>query len=247
MLKYIERKLIDKFENKKSFTREELYNFFQSFEPDLKKGTFGWRIYNLKERGIIFPIKRGVYLICKKPIYKPNISKTLIKMGKMVSKKFEEVNYCLWEIQWLNDFSKHQITKEMIIVNVEQELMETLYFFIKDNISKDSYINPSEEIFNYYISEDRLPIIVKKLVTRSPILKERISGVDIFMPTLEKILVDLFVDKDLFTFVPRSELLYIYQNVFENYFLNYTKLYYYARRRRIDKELKSFIRKNVFI
>lgn len=35
------------------FTRKELYEFYRYFEPDLKEGTFGWRICDRKDKNII--------------------------------------------------------------------------------------------------------------------------------------------------------------------------------------------------
>jgi len=60
MSNILENKLIKEFQDKKYFTREELFDFYRYFEPDLKEGTFGWRIYNLKKRNIIKPLKRGL-------------------------------------------------------------------------------------------------------------------------------------------------------------------------------------------
>ena len=53
MPKIIENKLIQEFKDRGSFTREELFDFFRQFEPDLKEGTLAWRIYDLKNRNII--------------------------------------------------------------------------------------------------------------------------------------------------------------------------------------------------
>ena len=69
MPRIIENKLIEEFKNKGSFSRDELFEFFRSYEPDLKVGTFGWRIYDLRNKNIIKPLRRGVYTISLKPKY----------------------------------------------------------------------------------------------------------------------------------------------------------------------------------
>ena len=70
MPKIIENRLIEAFKDRSSFNRDELYDFYLDFEPDLKENTFGWRIYDLKKKDIIKTIGRGLYVISYKPKYK---------------------------------------------------------------------------------------------------------------------------------------------------------------------------------
>lgn len=57
--KNIENTLIEAFKEHSSFDRNELYDFYRDFEPDLMDGTFSWRIYDLKNKDIIKTIGRG--------------------------------------------------------------------------------------------------------------------------------------------------------------------------------------------
>ena len=82
MPKIIENRLIEEFRDRESFSRNELFEFFKYYEPDLKEGTFGWRIYDLKNKNIIKPLMRGVYTISYKPKYKPEVSQDLFKIGR---------------------------------------------------------------------------------------------------------------------------------------------------------------------
>lgn len=49
-----------KFKNK-PFTSKEFYNFYLKEEPNLKETTFRWRVHSLKNDGIIYSPKRGLY------------------------------------------------------------------------------------------------------------------------------------------------------------------------------------------
>ena len=53
MLKFVENKFIAEFKDRESFSRDELFDFFRLYEPDLKEGTFGWRVFDLKNKNII--------------------------------------------------------------------------------------------------------------------------------------------------------------------------------------------------
>jgi hypothetical protein len=113
MPKVLENRLIEEFKDKESFSREELFQFYRYFEPELKEGTFGWRIYDLKNRNIIKPLKRGLYVISYKPKYKPDISPNLLKIAKQLSEKFDEVKHSVWETVWLNEFAQHQRVNQL--------------------------------------------------------------------------------------------------------------------------------------
>ncbi len=73
-------KFIDQFKDRESFTRQELYDFFKSYEPDLKESTFAWRIYDLKNRDMIKSKGQGIYTFNKKPIFKPPIDRKLSRI-----------------------------------------------------------------------------------------------------------------------------------------------------------------------
>ena len=245
MPKIIENKLIEEFKERESFSREELFEFFRFFEPNLKEGTFGWRIYDLKNKNIIKPLKRGLYTISYKPKFKPVLSSELIKLTKKVQEKFKEVKYCIWETDWLNEFSQHQTSKRILIIEIEKDFVESLYYYLKDTFTHDLYFNPDNKAIDFYISESNFPVVIKKLITRSPIEKRTENKLKLSTPLLEKILVDLFAEEKLFYFYQGSELMHIYENAINHYTINFTKLFSYAKRREREQEIKSFIMNNM--
>jgi len=246
MPKIIENRLIEKFKNRDAFSREELFDFFRYFEPDLKEGTFGWRIYDLKNKNIIKSIQRGYYTVSYKSKYKPDISGEIVKLAKVISGRFEDVKYCLWNTDWMNEFSQHQSGKKIIIIEIEKDFVESLYYELRDNFGFDFYINPDEKTINFYISESQSPVVIKKLITRSPISKRVEKKIQFYTPLIEKILVDLFTENKLFYFYQGAELRHIYENTIKNYILNYTKLFSYAKRREREQDIKQFMINNMY-
>ena len=63
----MQNKLLDTFKERCLFDRNELYEFYIGFEPDLNKRTFNWRIHNLIKKDIIKPVAHGLYTISEKP------------------------------------------------------------------------------------------------------------------------------------------------------------------------------------
>ena len=245
MPKIIENRLIEEFKDRESFSREELFEFFKHFEPDLKEGTFGWRIYDLKNKNIIKPIMRGLYTISYKPKYKPEFSDQLLKLTRKLIDKFEDVKFCIWDTKWLNEFSQHQASKNIIIIEVERDFLDSFFYELKDIYKGDVFIAPDEKTINFYVAESMQPIVIKRLVTRSPISKRTEKRIKFYTPFLEKILVDVFAEDKLFYYSQGSELVHIYENAFKSYDINYTKLFSYAKRREKDNDIKTFLNNNM--
>jgi hypothetical protein len=83
---------------------------------------------------------------------------------------------------------------------------------------------------------DSRVIFVKNLVSEAPL--QEVSGVP--MPTLEKLLVDILRDTDFF-YLQGSESDRIIENAFNLYTINRNRLFRYADRRKVKKELSSIL------
>jgi hypothetical protein len=245
MPKIIENRLIDEFKERDSFTRDDLFEFYRSFEPDLKEGTFGWRIYDLKARNIIRPLKRGLYAISYKPRYKPELSSELLKLAKTITDKFDDAKYCIWATEWLNELSQHQSSRRIILIEIEKDYLESLYYELKDTSRKELYLNPDEKAIDFYVAESDRPVVIKKLITRSPVASRSEKRLQVFTPLLEKILVDLFADDKLFYYVQGSELIHIFEHAISHYAINFTTLFSYAKRREREEDIKKFMMNHI--
>lgn len=237
----IENKLIEEFKSHEVFSRDELLEFYRFFEPDLKEGTFGWRIHDLKQKNIIQLVRRGHYTISSNPKYKPEPSDELLKIAKLISERFEDVKHCVWETDWLNEFSQHQTSKRMVLIEIEKEFVESLYYEIKDSFDQDVFLNPDRKTIDFYVAESNRPVVIRNLITRSPLSEQTEKKIRFFTPQLEKILVDIFAEHKLFYFYQGGELIHIYQNALERYTLNFTTLFSYAKRREREQEIKLFL------
>ncbi len=246
MSKFLENRLIEEFRDKEFFTRGELFQFYRYFEPELKEGTFGWRIYDLKNRNIIKPLKRGLYVISYKPEYTPDISANLFKVARHTVEKFDEVKHCIWETAWLNEFAQHQSSRSILFIEIEKGFEESLFYTLKDSFHKEVFLNPDEKTIDFYVSESNQPIIIKKLLTRAPLSKRTENKIKFHTPTLEKIMVDLFAEKRLFYYLQGGELIQIYENILSTYTINFTRFFSYAKRREREQDIKQFMTDHMF-
>jgi hypothetical protein len=152
----------------------------------------------------------------------------------------------MWEITWLNEFALHQTSNSSLFIEIEKGFEESLFYELKDTMYKEVFLNPDKKVINFYIAESNQPIIIKRLLTRAPLSKRTEQRVKFYTPTLEKILVDLFAEEQLFYYFQGSDLMYIYEHAITSYSVNFTRLFSYAKRRERERDTKEFMTNQMF-
>lgn len=221
---------------KMSFISKELYQFYLNYEPDLKENTFRWRIYNLKKLRIISSVKRGTYIIESRNIFSPPVNQNLKRMYKKIKEQFPYSEVSIWETNWLANYMVHQPITGNVIIEVDRDAMVSVFSFLQET-KNNVFLNPNRYEVETYLLTGRNNIIVKNLLAESPIqLKDKI-----YVPKIEKIMVDLFTDKDLFVTYQGKELANIFEAFFESYSINQSTLNRYATKRKVKERLMNFL------
>lgn len=233
---FIIEQLKKDFKGRETFSREELYDFYRKFEPDLKETTFRWRIYDLKNKQIIATISRELFTLSYKPVFKPEIEDTERKIFAKIDKQFPSLKFCIWSTKIVKEFMLHIPGKYISILQVEKDAIEPTYRFLKDQNFQNVFIEPEEKEIERYIFETETAIVLQPLISKSPIQKVN----TVATTTLEKLIVDLYSDKKLFAAFQGSEYVHIINNAFKRYSIDFTKLFQYAKRRTKETELLEF-------
>ena len=125
-----------------------------------------------------------------------------------------------------------------IIIEVEKGTEDSVCYFLSD-IRKNVFLNPSGDILDKYSQENKNQIIIKNLVTDAPIQKIN----NLKTSTLEKIIVDLIIDDEIFSEYKGRDLEDIITNAYQFYSIQEDKLLRYAGRRRKRSFVEQFIKK----
>lgn len=234
----MDKNIIDKvqneFKNSDKIAVRELNLFFRKQLPNITDATISWYIHQLYKESVINRVGRGIYSLSDKLVFRPDISAKLIKLYKKVQKAFPFIEFCVSETSWLNSFMIHQQVRHRLIVEIEKDAVESVFRKISE-INKHVYLNPNAEIYELYIS-DFESIIIKTLTSQSPL--KTIDGIKI--PELEKILVDILSDVDLYA-AQQDEKEYIYNEVYLRYNINMSKLIRYAKRRNRESQARNLM------
>ena len=232
---------LNKYFGKKTFTRNELFEFYLQNEPGLNSNTFAWRIYHLKKNGIIKEIGRGLYSIYDKNKYSLQLNKNLEKTAHNISKTFTDITFCISESNWINEFSNHQFSNIFTIIEIEKDYLESVFFNLKKS-TNNIFLKPNETEMERYISDVDNAIILIPLITRAPIQKSK-NG-KYYIPTLEKLLIDIYIKNSPYFFLTDSEIETSLINALTKYNINQTTLLAYAERRGKKKNILEFLKEN---
>lgn len=234
--KLYQKQLRAYFKGNDSFEVSDISEFYEQFEPDLKRGTLDWRIHELVKEEIIYRISRGTYTLSEVQKYVPSISLSLKQLFGKLKKEFPYTNICIWSTKWLSQWMLHIPNTYLTVVESEKDTESSVFHFLRE-IRNNVFLQPSSGILENYANFEKDIIIVKTLITQAPIREKEKTVI----PEIEKILVDIAVDSELFEAYQGRDLEMIYQNVQDQYTINQSRLLRYAGRRNKTEEIKTLL------
>ena len=119
---------------------------------------------------------------------------------------------------------------------MERDATEVVFHYLQENY-KGVFLTPEQDMMSKYVGLDRRNVVVKALVSESPLIER--GGV--MMPMLEKLLVDLNCDADFFMY-QGIEWEHIMDNAFSLYNVNTSVLLRYAGRRNRKETVEQYLK-----
>ena len=229
----IENQINTYFQTRDKISRDELVALIKKDFANWTDNTINIYISSLQKKGIIHSLSRGMYALGNEETFQPHLNNKLVKIASIINKTFPFIKYCVWESALLNDLMRHQTFKNFTIVEVEKIASEQVFNQLNTHFS-NIFINPDEKTIERYIATLDNAIIIKNLNSEAPIQKWN----NINVPTLEKILVDIIADDELFA-AQQGELEFIFKSAFDKYNINEAKMKRYASRRNRETEIKN--------
>lgn len=206
------------------------------FEPNVKQTTINWRIYTLVQMKVLSRIGRGEFCLGEGLIYVPEITPRMKTVYKKLKKAFPFLEICIWNTSIINEFMRHQPGRFYLIIEVEKEATKSVFFFLKE-MKYPVFVEPTNDILEKYLPTDKEAIIIKPLVSEAP--SQNIDGLCTI--SLEKLLVDIFCDKVVFSAQQGAEMKTIFKEAFGKYSLNQNRILRYASRRRKKESFKNYL------
>lgn len=192
-------------------------------------------LLTLKSEGAVFSAGRGVYSSVAKEFRFEEKSR-VAEIRQFLKKQYPELDFLIWNTLYFQPYYHHMQTHNITFVEVEADAMRPVadsisrhYRFV--TIEKRCRVKPR----NFDITRD--PIVVKLLIKDSPRKGHT--------PTLEKMLIDLFVIKDKYSTMPDNDYWELWRSIDDLFRVNVSSLITYAKTRRYFQDLFSQLIDNV--
>jgi len=192
----------------------------------IARNTLSWHLSNLCRRGKLKRIGRGIYTAHISNTFQVKANAKARSLFKVLSKQFPLADFCVYGGGVITPLLHDLTPNNSIYIETNREVTESVFNVLLPKYKGRIFLSPTKKIATTYIDFSRENIIVKPLITESPLM---LDG-KVPVPTIEKLLVDTRVDAD-FYFLHGYENLEMLRTAITHYDVNQTRLLRYADRR----------------
>ncbi len=215
----------DQLNSMEIFSRNDFYDAYKEKNGVKTGDALEYALRKAVENGSIVRIGRNQYSCMKaKRPYVHSYSSEANRVAQEIQKEYPAIDFRIFELTQLNPFVNHLFAHNSIFVSVENEAVEYVFDTLRVDYPGRVMLKPkAEEYFRYRVDDQ---IVITRLPSESP------KGADVpWHCRLEKMLVDVKVDKLLSQIVSPREYDLIYEEAFERYLVDVNAMYRYARRK----------------
>jgi len=226
------------------FNRQDLLDSLLILDPDYNAGSFNRHFSKLLSAGFLECIGKNLYIKAnqnsKKEIYTYNTpSDELLTAEAIITSEFPLVDFIIWETVSLNEFVNHLIANNTIIVMVERMLTDSIFYFLQSHFPSVLITPTADDMMRYGQNGS---FVIERLSYRYPKnLKQK------HRCSIEKLIVDLFAERLLDILISKGDYPAALETMFERYTINETRLFNYARDRRVEEEIRNMIKEKTNI
>lgn len=200
----------------------------------LERPRLNWYLARMAEDGKIVRVARGTYAVSAgRKLFRPEPGPKAAGLYRRFHEEFPQMGICVYEGPWLFRFMHHLSSNQVTYIEVEKDIAETVFHRLQDE-GETVFLRPDADLIYKYVNMDAGAVFVKSLTSESPL---QTAG-ETKVPTLEKLLVDMYCDPDFF-YLQGAEYHRIMHNARSQYVINLSRLLRYARRRNVAGAIQT--------
>ena len=187
-------------------------------------------LYRLAEANTVFDAGRGWYSTISTSFTPRYVS--INKIVRQIEKQFPLLQFSVWSTEQLQPFAHHLIGRFTVYVYTDTDAINSVTHFLQSH-KHTAYPNPRQSEVEKYITSTNNRVIVRPLITEEPL--------DGHYATIEKTLIDLFLEKDRLFLMDSKEYKRIFENLIFSNRINMGRLFRYAARRNIRTNIVKLL------
>lgn len=228
--------LLDKLKGMGAFSRLDIYKAMLESGGNPSRSVANHTLDKLIREGYVKRTGRNEYSAGKEEKeYSYLHSDYARTIASEITEAHPYLDFRIFELVQLNEFVNHQLAHNIIFVSVEGELEGDVFDTLWSGHQGNVLLKPSSDELFRYMSDNM--IVIVKLPTESP------KGASEFWDTrLEKMLVDIAVDKLMRKIVYTGEYPAIYGDATQKYIIDRNMMRRYATRRGSLEKFRNFLK-----
>lgn len=232
---------LDELKKQKAFSRKELLKQMRAGGYLLSESSFKSDLQKMMENGVIARAGRNAYFVKSNDLhfYHYSHSDKAMDIVDHLTKNHPYLTFTIFELCQLNEFMNHQIAHNILFLSVSKDLGESVFESLQE-MNQWTLLYPDQKTFHQYWKDGM--VIINRLISEAPIQYDQQ-----YSPCLEKILVDIIADKIICESIPESKIPNIFESAFEQYVIDESTLFRYAKRRNAQQKIMKVIREQTKI
>ena len=216
---------------KELYSRTDLYDLIFRCFPTYNENSCNWIIGMLCKKGVLFPVGKGFFQRGKLEW----AAKLEGPCGKAVQKTIAEMpnlKASFINLNYVNDMCGFENGPDCSILEVDKGNLFPAYMKLRESYRKDVLLTPTEHELNFYMRPGA--IILKPLFSKAPAKRDGTI-------CIEKLIVDLIADRTYRWLYPDVDFDDSIREFASQYFVNYSHLNHYAKRRRCEELITDIL------
>lgn len=221
-------------------TSEIVDDFIQAY-PETNKNTIVWNLNEMIKRGDIVRLGRGKYFFSNEPTqeFLTPIYDDVAQVIDIISQQFKYVKIALTDSKWLSDYIVQQPFSTVVKIEVTSAAASAVASLLRKKGWK-AFFTSEIEAAEKYFCETRI-FIIDKIRFNNPTKKYKDN---VFIAKLEKLMVDIPCEYEVFKQYQGWELENFYANATEKCAVNFSTVIKYAASRGRKEQIIPLLEKS---
>ena len=208
-------------------TVDDIVRYVGTVQPTSSRKTVVWNINDLVKQGIVTRVGRGVYYFNEKKKFQTAVSSMAEQICAALTKQFKYLEITVTDTASLNGFMNLLPFSSVVTLEVKKTAASAVTSALRKS-GFNAWAKQDLPQMERYDASAQSVVVRPELSVNPPLQKEN----NIRLANLEKILVDIVCDEDIFGQYQGEELLNIYRGMTEAYAVNYSQMLKYANARK---------------